>query len=172
MPTREREPNHNRTSAAEIVLGIVNDGKLDHNVYDIKRFKGNGHRVDSADLAMAIFSYRDGNSVQVLQFDQERELAEYWREIVELTLPKEIRKQERKDFHSSEPKRYLGILQEDYYGPQGLPAIRIFFTHNRSVPDSGTITFLWPTVIPPSVVLGASQEAAKLELARLRITTS
>lgn len=176
MPTQEREPNHSQASAAEIVLGIVNDGKLNHDVYAIERFKGNGDIADSVDLAMAIFPFGAGNSVQVIQFDQQRELAEYWQEIANLTVTEELRSQEKRDFHSSEPKRHLGNLQENYYGPYGLAAIIIFFTHDHSVPysgpNSGTITFLWPTVIPPSVVLGASQEAAKLELARLRITTS
>lgn len=171
MPTQEREPNHSQASAAEIVLGIVNDGKLDHDVYAIERFKGNGHRVDSADLAMAIFPYRAGNSVQVIQFDQQRGLAKYWQEIANLTVPEELRKQEKRDFDSSEPQRHLHTLQKKYYGPYGLAAIIIFFAHHHSVPNSGTITFLRPKVIPLSVVLDTSQEAARLALAKLRITT-
>ena len=165
MPIQEREPNHSQVSGEEIVLGIVNEGKLAH-PYAIEPLKGNNHRVDSADLAMAIFPHGDVNFLQTIQFNQERELAEYWQKIADLTVPGEPG---GRDFDSSESRQHLASLQKDLYRHHGLPAIIIFFTHKRSVPNSETITLLQPTTIPLSVALDVSQEAARFELLKLKL---
>ena len=165
MPTQEREPNHSQVSGEEIVLGIVNERKLAH-PYAIAQLQGNNHRVDSVDLAMAIFPYGDGNCLQTIQFNQQRELAEYWQKIADLTVPG---KPEARDFDSSESRQRLASLQKDLYHRHGLPAIIIFITHRHSVPKSETITLLRPTTIPLPVALDVSQEAAKLELVKLEL---